>query len=96
MNARVVVTAAGSILAQGIIKSLKLANEKHGIKYTIIAADMSPFAAGLYRKAGKIRNAVNLFPCFIDYAVNFGMIRTEQAWRNHLIKDGSLAWPVVF
>ncbi len=44
MNARVLVTAAGSIVAQGIIKSLKLAN-----KYNIIAADMSPLAAGLYR-----------------------------------------------
>jgi carbamoyl-phosphate synthase large subunit len=44
MNVRVLVTAAGSIVAQGIIKSLKLAN-----KYTIIAADMSPLAAGLYR-----------------------------------------------
>lgn len=44
MNARVLVTAAGSIVAQGIIKSLKLAN-----RYTIIAADMSPLAAGLYR-----------------------------------------------
>jgi hypothetical protein len=42
MNARVLVTAAGSIVAQGIIKSLKLAN-----RYTIIAADMSPLAAGL-------------------------------------------------
>jgi carbamoyl-phosphate synthase large subunit len=44
MNARVLVTAAGSIVAQGIIKSLKLAN-----RYTIVAADMSPLAAGLYR-----------------------------------------------
>jgi hypothetical protein len=44
MNARVLVTAAGSIVAQGIIKSLKLAN-----RYTITAADMSPLAAGLYR-----------------------------------------------
>lgn len=44
MNARVLVTAAGSIVAQGIIKSLKLVN-----RYTIVAADMSPLAAGLYR-----------------------------------------------
>jgi carbamoyl-phosphate synthase large subunit len=44
MNGRVLVIAAGSIVAQGIIKSLKLAN-----RYTIIAADMSPLAAGLYR-----------------------------------------------
>jgi len=48
MNARVLVTAAGSIVAQGIIKSLKLANKKNS-SYTIIAADMSPLAAGLYR-----------------------------------------------
>lgn len=46
--------------------------------------------------AEKIRNAINLSPCFIDYAVNFGMVRTEQAWRNHLFRDGSLASPVVF
>ncbi|HEV8406119.1 MAG TPA: hypothetical protein VGQ13_09480 [Nitrososphaera sp.] len=46
--------------------------------------------------AEKIRNASNLSPCFIDYAVNFGMIRTEQVWRNHLIKDGGLVSPVVF
>ncbi len=46
--------------------------------------------------AEKIRNAVNLSPCFIDYAVNFGMARTEQAWRKHLIKDGRLAMPIVF
>jgi carbamoyl-phosphate synthase large subunit len=44
MNATVLVTAAGSIVAQGIIKSLKLSN-----RYTIVAADMSPLAAGLYR-----------------------------------------------
>lgn len=44
MNASVLVTAAGSIVAQGIIKSLKLAG-----RYTVIAADMSPLAAGLYR-----------------------------------------------
>ena len=46
--------------------------------------------------AEKIRNAVNLSPCFVDYAVNFGMARTEQAWRNHLTGDGDLAAPVAF
>jgi hypothetical protein len=46
--------------------------------------------------AEKIRNALNLSPCFIDYAVNFGMVRTEQTWRSHLTKDGDLASPVVF
>ena len=46
--------------------------------------------------AEKIRNAISLSPCFIDYAVNFGMARTEQAWRDHLSKDGGLSLPVVF
>jgi hypothetical protein len=46
--------------------------------------------------AEKIRNAVNLSPCFIDYAVNFGMVKTERAWRNHLVTDGGLASAVVF
>jgi carbamoyl-phosphate synthase large subunit len=47
----VLVTSTGSIIAQGIIKSLNLANnEKNNpVKYQIIGADMSPDAAGLYR-----------------------------------------------
>jgi carbamoyl-phosphate synthase large subunit len=51
MNAKVLVTAVGGIVGQGIIKSLKLANmsKSNPVKYTIIAADMSPQAAGLYR-----------------------------------------------
>lgn len=50
MYSKVLVTAAGSIVAQGIIKSLKLSNKKEGSKYyIIISADMNPLAAGLYR-----------------------------------------------
>ena len=50
-NANVLVTAAGGIVAQGIIKSLKLANVSNNspVKYRIIATDMSAQAAGLYR-----------------------------------------------
>lgn len=48
VNARVPVTASGSIVAQDIIKSLKLASKTGRVKYNIIAADMSPLAAGLY------------------------------------------------
>jgi carbamoyl-phosphate synthase large subunit len=45
------VTSAGGIIAQGIIKSLNLANEEkdNPVKYRIIGADMSPDAPGLYR-----------------------------------------------
>jgi carbamoyl-phosphate synthase large subunit len=51
MNAKVLVTAVGGIVAQGIIKSLKLANLSDSglVKYKIIAADMSAQAPGLYR-----------------------------------------------
>ncbi|HUG96411.1 MAG TPA: ATP-grasp domain-containing protein [Nitrososphaera sp.] len=65
MNARVLVTAAGSIVAQGIIKSLKLAN-KNGGRYTIIAADMSPLAAGLYRCDGGILVPAVSAPDYIE------------------------------
>ena len=49
--ASVLVTGAGSILAQGIIKSLKLSNIQNSspVVYKIFAADTSPLAAGLYR-----------------------------------------------
>lgn len=49
-NATVVVTAAGTVVGQGIIKCLKLANSKEdGVSYRIAATDASPLAAGLYR-----------------------------------------------
>ncbi len=47
----VLVTSTGSIIAQGIIKSLNLANREKdsSAQYHIIGADMSPDAPGLYR-----------------------------------------------
>jgi carbamoyl-phosphate synthase large subunit len=51
MNATVLITAAGGIVGQGIMKSLRLANSQSlsPIKYRILAADSNPLAAGLYR-----------------------------------------------
>ena len=44
------VTASGSVVGQGIIKCLKLANANGGgPNYRIVATDASPLAAGLYR-----------------------------------------------
>jgi len=47
----VLVTAAGTVVAQGVVKCLKLANSVRGKpeSYRILTADMSPLAAGLYR-----------------------------------------------
>ena len=51
VSQNILVTAAGSIVAQGIIKCLKLANmqKRSDINYKIIATDMSAKAAGIYR-----------------------------------------------
>lgn len=49
-TASVMVTAAGTIVAQGIIKGLRLANSRRGpVRYRIIAGDMSALAPGIYR-----------------------------------------------
>ena len=50
-KATVLVTAAGGIVSQGIIKSLKLSNMKkdHHVMYEIVASDINAQAAGLYR-----------------------------------------------
>lgn len=50
-NATVLVTAAGGIVGQGIMKSLRLASSSSfaPISYRILAVDSSPLAAGLYR-----------------------------------------------
>jgi carbamoyl-phosphate synthase large subunit len=46
----VLVTAAGGIVGEGMMKSLRLANSKGGpVSYNILAADADPRAAGLYR-----------------------------------------------
>lgn len=50
---RVLVTSAGGIVGQGIIKSLKLANLSNRFKYFIIAADMQLESAGLFRSDNK-------------------------------------------
>jgi carbamoyl-phosphate synthase large subunit len=53
---RTLVTASGSVVGQGIIKCLKLANANTAqFHYGIVATDASPLAAGLYRgEAGVI------------------------------------------
>lgn len=50
-NATVIVTAAGGIVGQGIMKSLRLATSSplSPSNYRILAVDSSPLAAGLYR-----------------------------------------------
>jgi len=50
-KATVLVTAAGGIVSQGIMKSLKLSNmiKNHPVMYEIVTTDINAQAAGLYR-----------------------------------------------
>lgn len=69
MNARVPVTALGSIVAQDMIKSLKLASKTGRVKYNIIAAHMSPRAAGLYRCDARVQVPPVSSPDYVDAIV---------------------------
>jgi hypothetical protein len=42
----------------------------------------------------RANNIMNLSPCFIDYAVNFGLDGIEARWQSHLLENGNLAAPI--
>jgi hypothetical protein len=42
----------------------------------------------------KAKNAVSMSPCFVDYAVNFGVANTEIQWRENLLNNNNLALPL--
>jgi hypothetical protein len=46
------------------------------------------------RQAQRALGATNLSPCFIDYVVNFGMMRAANEWRHYLEYDGDLIKPL--
>lgn len=70
-HANVLVTAAGSIIAQGIIKSLRLANIQHSspVSYRIFATDISAEAAGLYRADVGVLIPKPTSPDYIDQVI---------------------------
>src|SRR5438067_6485768 len=80
-KANVLVTAAGGIVAQGIIKSLKLAGASNRlpINYRIVATDASPQAAGLYRSDTGILIPPASSPDYIDSLINVAKDQNIQA-----------------
>jgi hypothetical protein len=44
----------------------------------------------------KASNASSISPCFVDYAVNFGIEGVESLWRSHLFENGDLGRPILF
>ena len=44
----------------------------------------------------KASQILNLSPCILDYAINFGMVDTERQWSRSLLTNGDLGNPVYF
>jgi hypothetical protein len=44
----------------------------------------------------KANQILDLSPCILDYAINFGMVDTERQWSRSLLTNGDLANPVYF
>ena len=42
----------------------------------------------------KVRNSLQIKPCFLDYGINFGVKNIEANWRNKLIKNNNLMLPL--
>jgi carbamoyl-phosphate synthase large subunit len=69
-KANVLVTASGTIVGQGIIKSLKLANsDPESPSYRIVAADMSAQAVSLYRSDVGLLVPPALAPGYLDSVI---------------------------
>jgi len=45
----------------------------------------------LIKVAEKVKNAIETKPSIIDYAINFGLVKTEAQWRRNLLKNDNLA-----
>ena len=77
----VLVTSTGSVVAQGIIKSLNLAKDgkDNPVKYRIIGADMSPNAPGLYRSDNGILIPPASSPDYIDNLIKLCRQREVKA-----------------
>src|SRR5918997_2071244 len=77
----VLVTSSGSVVAQGIIKSLNLANSEkdNPVKYKVIGADMSPNAPGLYRTDNGIIIPPATSADYADYLINLCKQREIKA-----------------
>jgi hypothetical protein len=48
----------------------------------------------LIKLSEKVHSAINLSPCLVDYAINFGISNAESQWRENLERNSNLALPV--
>ena len=80
-KANVLITATGSIIGQGIIKCLKLANASNDspVNYRVIGTDMDAQAAGLYRCDIGILVPSASSPDYIDSIIKVSREQTVHA-----------------
>jgi hypothetical protein len=43
----------------------------------------------------KVKNSLQIKPCFLDYGINFGMKNVEFQWRRNLIENDNLVLPTL-
>ena len=43
----------------------------------------------------KVRNSLQIKPCFLDYGINFGVKNAEALWRRNLVKNDNLMLPLI-
>jgi hypothetical protein len=83
VNKRTELAKANASLSSILEELFQLKEEQRRIRREIV----------ILEKATKI---LNLRPCILDYAVNFGMVYTEKQWRRHLLENGNLTATVSF
>jgi hypothetical protein len=49
----------------------------------------------MIRVVEKVKNSLQLKPCFLDYGINFGIRDIELQWRQNLIENDNLMLPSV-
>jgi hypothetical protein len=47
----------------------------------------------MIKVAEKVKNSLQITPCFLDYAINFGIRDVELQWRQNLIKNDNFMLP---
>jgi hypothetical protein len=83
VNKRTELAKANGSLSSILEDLFQLKEEQRRIRREIV----------IIEKATKV---LNLQPCILDYAVNFGMVYTEKQWRRHLLENGHLTATVSF
>ncbi|AFU58431.1 putative carbamoyl-phosphate synthase, large chain [Candidatus Nitrososphaera gargensis Ga9.2] len=91
MIANVLVTSAGGIVGQGIIKALKLSNKSAAtspVTYNIFGTDMNPLATGLYRCNTGMLVPPATSPDYIDFII--GVCKNNNISAIFVGSDGEL------